>query len=78
MRKKKINTIEDLAILVQGEFLTTRKEMEFGFKELKNEILEIKSDLEDLKLRMGEVAFRFEISDMEKRLRRLEIKTGIK
>ena len=78
MRKKKINTIEDLAILVQGEFLTTRKEMEFGFKELKNEILEIKSDLEDLKLRMGEVAFRFEIGDMEKRLRRLEIKTGIK
>lgn len=44
MTKKKITTIEDLAILVQGEFLTMRKEMEFGFKELKNEILEIKSE----------------------------------
>ena len=81
MRKKKINTIEDLGILIQGEFLNMDgqlKEIRADTKSLKLEIAELRNDINDIKLRMGEVAFRFEISDMEKRLRRLEIKTGIK
>jgi len=81
MKKKKINTIEDLGILIQGEFLNMDgqlKEIRADTKSLKLEIAELRNDINDIKLRMGEVAFRFEISDMEKRLRRLEIKTGIK
>jgi len=81
MRKKKITTIEDLGILIQGEFLNMDgqlKEIRADTKSLKLEIAELRNDINDIKLRMGEVAFRFEISDMEKRLRRLEIKTGIK
>ncbi|MDP3014978.1 MAG: hypothetical protein Q8N28_00980 [bacterium] len=83
--KKKITTIEDLAVLVQGEFLNVdknfkelRNEMGNGFRSLRNEILEIKSDLEDLKLRMGEMVFRFEIQDVERRLKRVEEKIGLK
>ena len=81
MRKKKITTIEDLGILIQGEFLNMDgqlKEIRVDIKSLKLEIAELRNDIDDIKLRMGEVAFRFEIGDMEKRLRRLEIKTGIK
>lgn len=78
MKKKKITTIEDLAVLVQEEFLAVRKEMNIGFKELKAEIQAIKADLEDIKLRMGEMAFRFEIQDIEKRLRKLELKAGLR
>ena len=34
-------------------FSAIHEKMDIRFKEIKNEILEIKSDLEDLKLRMG-------------------------
>ena len=79
MRKKKITTIEDLAVLVQEEFLAVRKEMNIGFKELKKaEIRAIKADLEDIKLRMGEMAFRFEIQNIERRLKKLEMKVGFR
>ena len=87
--KKKITTIEDLAVLAQNEFSAIHEKMDVGFsaihekmdirfKEIKNEILEIKSDLEDLKLRMGNMVFRFEIQDVEKRLKRIEEKIGLK
>jgi len=81
MAKKKITTIEDLGILIQGEFLNMDgqlKEIRVDIKSLKLEIAELRNDIDDIKLRMGEMVFRFEIGDMEKRLRRLEIKTGIK
>jgi polyhydroxyalkanoate synthesis regulator phasin len=74
MKKKKITIIEDLAVLVQNEFLAVNKKID----ELKNEVLEIKADLENIKLRMGEMVFRFEIQDIEKRLRKLEEKVGLK
>lgn len=81
MKKKKITTIEDLAVLIQGEFLRVDenfKELRGEIKDLRREILEIKSDLEDLKLRMGNMVFRFEIQDVEKRLKRVEEKIGLK
>lgn len=74
MKKKKITTIEDLAVLMQNEFLTMREEMDKGFSEIKQEIREIRSDIADLKLRMGETAHHFEFKELEKRVRRLEAK----
>jgi len=79
--KKKITTIEDLAVLVQGEFLAIKDEflgVNKKLDSLRREILEIKSDLEDIKLRMGEMVFRFEIQDVKRRLKRLEVKVGLK
>jgi hypothetical protein len=79
--KKKITTIEDLAILVQKEFLAVGKrfdKIEYDIKDLKHEVLELRSDMDDLKLRMGEFAYRFEFKDFEKRLRRVEAKVGVR
>jgi hypothetical protein len=47
MKKKKITTIEDLAVLVQQEFLTVNEKLGW----LRKEILKIRDDLEDIKLR---------------------------
>ena len=80
-RNKKISTIEDLAALVQQEFLAVQKEFLVVHKKLDNlrkEVLEIKADLENIKLRIGEMAFRFEIQGIEKRLKQLELKVGLK
>ncbi|MFH1956102.1 MAG: hypothetical protein ABIJ28_00420 [Patescibacteria group bacterium] len=65
--------IDNLARMIQGEFVILNKKIE----SLRNEILELRSDVDDIKLRMGNVAYRFEIRDIEKRLRRVEIKSGI-
>jgi predicted nucleic acid-binding Zn-ribbon protein len=81
MKKKKIKTIEDLGMLVQQEFLTVNERfsaVDKNLEKLRNEILELKSDVEDIKLRMGEVAFRFEIQDVERRLKKLEMKVGLR
>lgn len=72
MKKKKITTIEGLATLVQGEFLRVHKR----FDDLESEIKELRRDVDDLKLRMSEVAYHFEIREIEKRLDRLELKVG--
>ena len=89
--KEKIKTIEELALLNQREFQAVHKEIENlasmthreflsthrQLEGLINEVAEIKADLENIKLRLGEVAFRFEIQEVERRLRRVEIKLGM-
>jgi len=86
MKKKKITTIEDLAVLMQNEFLSIQErfdgvdgrfdQVDEQFDEMKEEIKELRRDIEDLKLRTGEMVFRFEIKEIEKRLRKLELKLG--
>ena len=73
MDKEIKNEFENLSRIVKAGFDGVGKKIE----ELKKEILEIKADLEDIKLRMGEMVFRFEIKDIEKRLKRLEMKAGL-
>ena len=84
---QKITNIEDLATLMQGEFLTIYEKMDDGFTgvngrldkvesrldNIERELREIKMDLEDMKLRYADVAFRFELREMEKRIERLEL-----
>ena len=81
MLKNKKTTLEKLARMIAKGFEENTEN--FGIvskeiKEIKKEITEIKFDLDNIKLRMGEMAFRFEIQGIEKRLKRLEIKAGIK
>jgi hypothetical protein len=76
MKKRKITTIEGLAIMMQKEFLTINdrfNQTDKNFGKLGRETKEIRIDMEDLKMRMGEVAFRFEIKELEKRIRKLEL-----
>ena len=76
---KKITTIEDLATLMQQEFLSIHEKIDHlsvDMKSIKSEIKEFRTDLENLKLRFGEVAFRFEIKELEKRLKKLELQIG--
>jgi len=76
---KKITTIEDLATLMQQEFLSIHEKIDHlsvDMKSIKSEIKEFRMDLEDLKLRMGETAFHFEIKELEKRLKKLELQLG--
>ncbi len=74
--KKEFNS---LARMIKIGFDETAKKAEVDeqFEHLREEILGIKADLEEIKLRMGEMVFRFEIRDFEKRLKRLEIKAGL-
>lgn len=85
MKNKRI-TINDLAVMVKRGFDETAKKIDVDQRfdkidkeiaSLKAEVLSIKSDIEDLKLRMGEMVFRFEIKDIEKRLKKLEMKAGL-
>ncbi|MGB3073367.1 MAG: hypothetical protein WBP40_01460 [Candidatus Moraniibacteriota bacterium] len=78
---KKVTTIEDLATLMQGEFLVIHEKMDSGFQrvderldEMQQEMRELKRDVEDLKLRMVEVAYRFEVRELEKRIHKLELR----
>jgi regulator of replication initiation timing len=79
MDKQTKKEFENLARMIKVGFDETAKKAEVDeqFEQLKEEILGIKADLEDIKLRMGEMVFRFEIRDFEKRLKRLEIKVGL-
>jgi hypothetical protein len=85
MIDKKISTIEDLAIMMQGEFSSIhgefskiRKEFHDDFTSLRNEVLAIKIDLEQVKSSLIGVAYRFDIEGLEKRLEKVEEKLGIK
>ena len=77
MKKKKITTIEDLAVLMQNEFLSMRGEMNERFDRLEKEVKELRRDIDDLKLRVGELASRFEFNELERRLRKVEVKLGL-
>lgn len=81
---KKITTIEDLAVMIQGEFSHVREEFNGGFTALNKrldsiveEVLAIKMDLEQVKSTLANVAYRFEIQDLEKRIKIVENKLGI-
>jgi len=76
---KKITTIEDLATLMQQEFLSIHEKIDHlsvDMKSIKSEIKEFRTDPENLKLRIGKAAFRFEIKELEKRLKKLELQIG--
>lgn len=87
MKKKKITTIEDLAVLMQEEFLAIHgkfgevskgfDQMDKRFDRLEKEIKQIRQDLEDLKLRVDQKVNRFEFLELEKRIRKIEVKVGL-
>lgn len=79
-------TLEKLARMMQGEFLSSKKEMREGFSginsrfdKLEKEVAEMRIDLDNIKLRLdNEKVYRFEIKSLEKRLNRIEVRLGLK
>ena len=65
---------ENLAVNIQKEFLLINGKLD----KLQNEVNSIKYDLEDLKLKIGQSAFRYEIENLEKRLKIVEIELKLK
>lgn len=83
--KNKNITLDDLGGMVGRGFSEVYERVGKGFdrveKELaalKEEVLAIKADIESIKLRMGEMAFNFEIRSLEQRVKKVETKLGIK
>ena len=79
--ENKIDTsVEWLATVTQKQFLEIKGEFSKTHKQLdgiEKEIKGIRRDFEDLKLRLDQAAYKFEIKEMEKRIRRIETKIGL-
>lgn len=82
MKLKKI-TIEDLALMVQAGFSGAETsvskrfnkievEMAEGFKEIKADIKGLHQDHENIDLKLTNVAYRFELVELQKRVELLE------
>ncbi len=77
---KKVTTIDDLARMVQNGFTevreNVRRDMDIRFetmrKENKKHFEQNATAHEDIKLRLDNVAYRFELQNLEKRVKFLE------
>ena len=70
----KKTTIDDLAIVVNAGFEGVNKQFEGVNKRLKG----LERGQEQIKLRLDNVAYRFELVELERRVKRMELKLGLK
>lgn len=70
-------TIDDLAVMVKQGFDHLQSHVDGRFEKVGRELAELKSGQESIVLRLSNVAYRFELVDLEKRVDRLEHKTGL-
>lgn len=75
--KTGIITINRLAGIVKQGFDEIGQDLSIFKTEAKQDFRKIESDLEDIKLRLDNVPYRFEFIDLEKRVGRLEDVAGI-
>lgn len=85
MTHKKETTIDDLAIMIGKGFneMDKRfKKVDERFDKMDKRFDRMDGEIEDIKLRLDNVAYRFELKDLEqkfeKRFRMLELKAGLK
>jgi len=79
MKKKNI-TIEGLARMVKKGFDETAKkgEVNVRFDKVETRLDVLEDGIEEIKLKLDQVAYRFEIEELNRRLKRVEAKLGIK
>jgi len=87
MNKKQI-TNEDLAVMTGKGFNSNDKrfdkvddrfkKVDKRFDKIENRLEKIEQANEDIKLRLGNTAFQFDVDNLKKRVRKLEFKLGIK
>lgn len=69
--------INGLAVLVNGGFSATQRVIDNNQKENIRRFNLLESGHEDIKLRLDNVAYRFELIELQSRVKRLEKKVGI-
>lgn len=78
MKRNKKITNEDLARMVQNGFDEMKGRVDKRFDKVESRLDILEQGQEDIKLKLDNVAYRFELEDLEKRVERLELKTGLK
>lgn len=82
--KKKIKkniTLDDLAGMVKHGFDGVDRRFDENLKEhrvIMVRLENLESGIEEIKLKLDRVAYRFEIEELDHRLKRIEIKLGLK
>ena len=77
----KDTTINDLAGMVQKGFEGVDKRFDAvdkRFERMERQMVILEDGQEQIKLRLDNVAYRFELNDLEKRVQLLEKKAGVK
>lgn len=70
-------TISRLAGMIKQGFDDMGKDLSTLRTDVKQDLARVQTDLEDVKLRLDNVAYRFEIVGLEKRVDKLEDTVGI-
>ena len=78
--KKKKTTIDDLARMVNKGFEETAKSKEVNarFDKVDIRLDNLEQGQEEIKPRQDNAAYRFEVEDLKKRVKKLEFKAGIR
>lgn len=78
--KKKNTTIDDLARMVNKGFEETAKSKEVNarFDKVDIRLDNLEQGQEEIKPRQDNAAYRFEVEDLKKRVKKLEFKAGIR
>jgi archaellum component FlaC len=71
---KKNITLDDLAGMVKSGFDGVEKR----FDKIETRLGGLENGTEEIKLKLDQVAYRFEIEELDRRLKRVEAKMGIK
>ena len=75
MKKTNKNiTLNDLAVMVKRGF----DGVDEKFDKMENRLENLENGQEEIKLKLDHVAYRFEVEELDRRLRRVESKIGLK
>jgi hypothetical protein len=78
MKNPKNTTLDGLAIMVKNGFDDLQGQINNGFSAVKTDTKELKEGQEEIKLRLDNVAYRFELVELQKRVDLLEKRVGIR
>jgi len=71
---RKQTTIEDLARMIKKGFDGNDKR----FDRIETRLDRLEQGHEDIQLRLGNVPFKFEVEDLKKRVKKIELKVGVR
>ena len=71
---KKNITLDDLAGMIKRSF----DKVDTRFDKAENKLDNLENGVEEIKLKLDQVAYRFEIEELGRRLKRVEAKLGIR
>ena len=75
-KKKKETTIDDLAVMINSGFNELKESNDREHKEMGKKLNSLEQGQEDIKIRLDNVAYRFELVELQKRVEVLERRVG--